>query len=62
MAKPPRRPAPKKNGSPPPIIVTSVKIRAELHNRARHHALDHNQTWQELLDEALEDYLRRKGA
>ena len=59
MAKPARRQPQKKNGA---VVVTTVKIRAELHNRARHYALDHALTWQEMLDEALERYLKDKGA
>lgn len=55
--------APRKNGArKDDRKVTSVKIRADLHNRARHYALDHSLSWGQLLDEALEDYLKKKGA
>lgn len=61
MARTTRRRVPqKKDGNA--VVITTVKIRADLHNRARHYALDHGRTWQEVLDEALERYLKDKGA
>jgi hypothetical protein len=40
----------------------SVKIREDLILRGRHYALDHGMTWAQVLDDALEAYLKSKGA
>lgn len=56
MAKPStRRPQPPKKED---RVITTVKIRADLHSRARHFALDHKKTWGDVLDAALESYLK----
>ena len=43
-----------------PFIVTSLKVDEELWKRAKKRAIDEDITLQELLNEAVQDYLRRK--
>ena len=43
-----------------PFIVTSLKVDEELWKRAKKRANDEDITLQELLNEAVQDYLRRK--
>jgi hypothetical protein len=43
-----------------PSVVTSVKIDEDLWKRAKKKAIDEEITLQELLNEAVQDYLRRK--
>ena len=43
-----------------PYIVTSLKVDEELWKKAKKRAIDDEITLQELLSEAVQDYLRRK--
>jgi hypothetical protein len=43
-----------------PYIVTSLKVDEELWKRAKKRAIDEEITLQQLLNEAVQDYLRRK--
>ena len=43
-----------------PFIVTSMKVDEDLWKRAKNRAIDEEITLQELLNEAVQDYLRRK--
>jgi hypothetical protein len=43
-----------------PFRVTSLKVDEELWKRAKKRAIDEEITLQELLNEAVEEYLRRK--
>jgi hypothetical protein len=45
-----------------PFRVTSLKVDEDLWKRAKKRAVDEEITLQELLHEAVQDYLRRKGA
>jgi len=45
-----------------PFIVTSLKVDEELWKRAKKRAIDEEITLQELLNEAVQDYLKRKTA
>ena len=45
-----------------PFIVTSMKVDEDLWKRAKKRAIDEEITLQELLNEAVQDYLRRKTA
>ena len=45
-----------------PYIVTSLKVDEELWKRAKKRAIDEEITLQELLNMAVQDYLRRKTA
>lgn len=42
-----------------PSVVTSIKVDEELWKRAKKRAIDDNITLQELLNEAVKEYLRR---
>jgi hypothetical protein len=44
-----------------PFIVTSLKVDEELWKRAKKRAIDEEITLQQLLNEAVQDYLRRKS-
>jgi hypothetical protein len=44
-----------------PFRVTSLKVDEDLWKRAKKRAVDEEITLQELLNEAVADYLRRKG-
>ncbi len=43
-----------------PYVVTSLKVDEDLWKRAKKRAIDEEITLQELLNEAVHDYLRRK--
>jgi hypothetical protein len=43
-----------------PFIVTSMKVDEDLWKRAKKRAIDEEITLQELLNEAVQDYLRRR--
>jgi len=43
-----------------PFVVTSLKVDEELWKRAKKRAIDEEITLQELLNEAVQDYLKRK--
>lgn len=43
-----------------PSIVTSVKVDEELWKRAKKRAIDNEITLQELINAAVQDYLKRK--
>ncbi len=43
-----------------PFIVTSLKVDEDLWKRAKKRAIDEEITLQELLNEAVQDYLKRK--
>ena len=43
-----------------PFIVTSMKVDEELWKKAKKRAIDEEITLQELLNEAVQEYLRRK--
>jgi len=43
-----------------PYIVTSLKVDEELWKRAKKRAIDEEITLQELLNEAVQDYLKRR--
>jgi len=43
-----------------PFIVTSMKVDEELWKKAKKRAIDEEITLQELLNAAVQDYLRRK--
>ncbi|GEM_PF-1924700 len=43
-----------------PFIVTSLKVDEELWKRAKKRAIDEDITLQELLNVAVQDYLRRR--
>jgi hypothetical protein len=43
-----------------PFVVTSLKVDEELWKRAKKRAIDEEITLQQLLNEAVQDYLRRK--
>jgi hypothetical protein len=43
-----------------PFIITSMKVDEELWKRAKKRAIDEEITLQELLNEAVQEYLRRK--
>jgi hypothetical protein len=43
-----------------PSIVTSIKVDEELWKRAKKRAIDEEITLQELLNAAVQDYLKRK--
>jgi hypothetical protein len=45
-----------------PFRVTSLKVDEDLWKRAKKRAVDEEITLQELLNEAVQDYLRRKSA
>jgi hypothetical protein len=45
-----------------PFRVTSLKVDEDLWKRAKKRAVDEEITLQELLNEAVADYLRRKSA
>lgn len=45
-----------------PFVVTSLKVDEDLWKRAKKRAIDEEMTLQELLNEAVQDYLRRKTA
>jgi hypothetical protein len=45
---------------PKPFVVTSLKVDQELWKRAKKRAIDDDITLQELLNEAVQDYLKRK--
>jgi hypothetical protein len=45
-----------------PPVVTSVKVDEDLWKRAKKRAIDEEITLQELLNRAVEDFLRNKGA
>ncbi len=45
-----------------PFIVTSLKVDEDLWKRAKKRAIDDEITRQELLNEAVHDYLKRKTA
>jgi hypothetical protein len=44
-----------------PFRVTSLKVDEDLWKRAKKRAVDEEITLQELLNEAVQDYLKRKG-
>ena len=44
-----------------PFIVTSMKVDEELWKRAKKRAIDEEITLQELLNQAVQEYLRRKA-
>jgi hypothetical protein len=44
-----------------PFIVTSLKVDEDLWKRAKKRAIDEEITLQELLNEAVHDYLKRKS-
>ncbi|HEV2226867.1 MAG TPA: hypothetical protein VGR56_08730 [Nitrososphaerales archaeon] len=44
-----------------PFRVTSLKVDEDLWKRAKKRAVDEEMTLQELLNEAVQDYLRRKS-
>ena len=44
-----------------PFRVTSLKVNEDLWKRAKKRAVDEEITLQELLNEAVQDYLRRKS-
>ncbi len=46
---------------PKPYIMTSLKVDEELWKRAKKRAIDEEITLQELLNEAVQDYLKRKN-
>lgn len=56
----PEKKADKKKTSP--TKVTSVRVDAETHRRARIYAAVHGTSLQEILGAALDDYLKKKGA
>jgi predicted transcriptional regulator len=41
---------------------TSIRLEPDLHKRARRYAVEHDTTLQATVNEALADYLKRKGA
>ncbi len=43
-----------------PYVVTSMKVDEDLWKRAKKRAIDEEITLQQLLNEAVQDYLRRK--
>ncbi len=43
-----------------PFVVTSLKVDEDLWKRAKKRAIDEEITLQELLNEAVQDYLKRK--
>ncbi len=43
-----------------PYIVTSMKVDEDLWKRAKKRAIDEEMTLQQLLNEAVQEYLRRK--
>ncbi|HZW85379.1 MAG TPA: hypothetical protein VFE91_05710 [Nitrososphaerales archaeon] len=43
-----------------PSVVTSIKVDEELWKRAKKRAIDDEMTLQELLNAAVQDYLKRK--
>ncbi len=43
-----------------PFIVTSMKVDEDLWKRAKKRAIDEEITLQQLLNEAVQDYLKRK--
>ena len=45
-----------------PFIVTSLKVDEDLWKRAKKRAIDEEISLQELLNEAVQDYLKRKTA
>jgi len=45
-----------------PFIVTSLKVDEDLWKRAKKRAIDEEITLQELLNEAVQNYLKRKTA
>jgi hypothetical protein len=45
-----------------PFVVTSLKVDEDLWKRAKKRAIDEEMTLQELLNEAVQDYLKRKTA
>ena len=45
---------------PKPYVVTSLKVDEDLWKRAKKRAIDEEITLQELLNEAVHDYLKRK--
>ena len=45
-----------------PFIVTSLKVDEDIWKRAKKRAIDEEITLQELLNEAVHDYLKRKSA
>jgi hypothetical protein len=45
-----------------PFIVTSLKVDEDLWKRAKKRAIDEEITLQELLNEAVQSYLKRKTA
>ena len=47
---------------PKPFIVTSLKVDEDLWKRAKKRAIDEEITLQELLNEAVKDYLKRTTA
>ena len=44
-----------------PSVVTSIKVDEDLWKRAKKRAIDEEITLQELLNMAVEDFLRKKG-
>jgi hypothetical protein len=50
------------NSMPPkPMVVTSVKVDEELWKEAKKKAIDEGITLQDLLNEAVEDWMKKKG-
>ena len=45
-----------------PFVVTSLKVDEDLWKRAKKRAIDEEITLQELLNEAVQNYLKRKTA
>ncbi len=44
-----------------PFVVTSLKVEEDLWKRAKKRAIDEEITLQELLNEAVQDYLKKKS-
>jgi predicted transcriptional regulator len=57
MAKPRRS-----KEAPPPAKVTSLRLDPDLHERARILAIKTKSTLQAIVNEALDEYLKRRGA
>jgi hypothetical protein len=41
------------------VVKTTIRIRRELWKKVLHHSIDENQTQQEIVEQALEEYLKK---
>lgn len=42
--------------------VTSLRLDGDLHRRARHYSIENSVTLQAIVNEALDEYLKKRGA